>query len=329
MKENTFVTGVEQLVDPIEVANLHVIQKVTGSLPISFQRKMAKSGAKTTPYMGFVVEPYSFYLGYEVNDLKKAQAMLPDHFRLAKTTMYDGDIEKYYGIIGVFNARTSGFMGLRVEFYLIAEDLNSGLLSWVIVDYDTNTISYEPKNGFVSPNATGSLFTIDYNGTIHIDVRNNEMHRVLNVQSNIKQAKTKTLPERLWIEGNLSIGYGLHKTIDDSEVFGLKFDPKEFGEALLIDIDQIDIKENNWFSELLENEPSTVLCFPYAQHFLSDAPGSQSNIKNKEELIETINTLDLSQVKVFSTKPIKKLLLFGVLSSITLNILLLLGLLLT
>jgi hypothetical protein len=321
--KNDFIVGVEKLVNPIDVGTLHFIQNITGALPKSIQRKMVNSSAKTTPYMGFVVEPYSYFLSYEIKDLKWAQELLPDGFKMAKTSVFEGDTPKYYGIFGIFNAHTTGFWGLRVEFYMIAEDTRTGLLSWVIIDYDTNTISYDPKKGLSKPNAEGGIFTIDYDGIIHVDVKRNSGQHKLIFQSNIKNGLLKPLDKRLWIEGNLSIGYGRSLSINDSSVFSLKFDPKEFEQAIEIEDKDVNIEVNTWFPGLFEEQPSVVLCFPYAQHFLSDSPGAYSQLQNEDELLEEVNGIDFSKINIFSTKKFSKLAIMGSAASALVNLVLL------
>jgi hypothetical protein len=145
MNKKDFIKGVEKLVDPIDVGTLHFMQSINNFIPKKIQKRMVASSGKITPYMGFVVEPYSHFLFYELKDLEKAKDLLPEGFNLRKTRIFDDDTLKYYGILGCFKAHTSGFWGMRVEFYIIAEDESTGLLSWIIVDYDTNTITYDPK----------------------------------------------------------------------------------------------------------------------------------------------------------------------------------------
>ncbi len=324
MVKNEFTVGVEKLVNPVDVGTLHFVQNFTGSLPKNIQDKMIKSSAKKTPYMGFVVEPYSYFLSYEIKDLAWAQRLLPDGFKMTKTSIFERDTPRYYGIFGIFNAHTSGFFGLRVEFYIIAENINTGLLSWIIIDYDTNTISYDPKNGLSSPNAEGGIFTIDYNGTVHIDVRRHDNSHSLVLQSNIKNGVMKKLDKRLWIEGNLSIGYGRDMSENNPSVFSLKFDPKEFEQALLIDNNDLAIELNSWFPGLFNEQPTVILCFPYAQHFLSDSPGAYSQLQNEEELINEVKNIDFSKINIFSTKSIKKAAIMGVTTSMLINLTLLL-----
>ncbi len=107
--------------------------------------------------MGFVVEPYSSFLCYEIADIDKAKSLLPDGFKLIKTKVFENDEPKYYCIFGCFRAHTSAFWGARTEFYIIAEDQKTGLLSWIIVDYDTDTISYDKKMALDRPIVANQL----------------------------------------------------------------------------------------------------------------------------------------------------------------------------
>lgn len=318
--KNEYTVGVEKLIRPVDVGTLHFIQNFTGSLPLKLQKKMVNASAKKTPLMGFVVEPYSYFLGYEIQDLKRANAMLPEGFKMIKTRVFEDDEPKYYGIFGIFNAHTSGFWGLRVEFYLIAEDTRTGLLSWVIIDYDTNTISYDPKRGLSKPNAESGIFTIDYDGIIHVDVKRNNDTNKLVLQSDISNGIMKPLDERLWIEGNLSIGYGRTMTDNGGNIFSLKFDPKEFEKALYIDKKDLHIEMNTWFKGLFKEEPEVALCFPYAQHYLSDSPGSHSMIQSKKELEEEIKKVNFKKIDVFSAQSFSKMIKTGLMISAVINV---------
>lgn len=321
MANKDFVMGVERLVNPIDVGTIHFIQQFNGMLPKGVQKKMVESSGKKTPYMGFVVEPYSYFLCYEIQDLKGATALLPDGYRLIKTQVFEEDEPRYYGIFGCFNAHTSGFWGMRVEFYIIAEDEATGLLSWIIVDYDTNTITYDPKHGLSDPNASGSHITIDYNGTIYADVENNSGRKLI-FHSKTKHGATRKLDKRLWVEGNLSIAYGRSKIESDPGKFSLTFDPDEFQEAIQIDLDDLTIETNNWFPNLLNEAPTMALCFPYAQHFLSDSPGHNSEIMNEQGLVDKVRRMDFSNIQVFSTAPFKRMMVMGGMISFAINALL-------
>lgn len=317
-----FSKGVERLVDPIDVGTIHFIQSFNRYMPRSVQKKMVESSGSKTPYMGFVVEPYSYFLAYELKDLDKARDLLPDGFELVKSKVFTSDEPRYYAIFGCFNAHTSGFWGMRTEFYLVAEDTNTGLMSWIIVDYDTNTITYEPKDGFCDPNARNAMLTVDFDGMLYVDVRNDEGRQLI-FSSDTKKGVMAPLDERLWIEGNLSIAYG-GKTIDDDPgLFGLKFDVREFEQALMMPADSLKIEMNNWYQDLIADQPSQIACFPYAQHYLSDSPGHNSEIHDERELKDAVAAVDFGKIDVFSTKPIKTSFLVGGVVSAVVNLTLL------
>ncbi len=324
MKQNNFIKNIEKLVDPIEVGSLHFIQYFNGLLPKFIQKKLVESSSKKTPYMGFVVEPYSYFLCYEIKNIEKAKELLPDNFELIKTKIFEDDEPKYYSIFGCINTHTSAFWGLRVEFYIIAKNKNTNLLSWLIIDYDTNTISYDKKKGLCKPNSSKSIITTNYDGTLFVDVASDK--RKLVFDSDIKKGVMTKLDERLWLEGNLSIGYG--KNISKKgEVFSLKFDSQEVEKALNIPANSINIESNTWYPGLFEDKPSRLVCFPYAQHYISDSPGFSSNLKNKKELETAINKIDFSKIKVFSTKSIKIMFILGMLLSFTITTILIILLL--
>jgi hypothetical protein len=311
MIKKTFSKAVESLVNPMEVGALQFLQTFPQKLPKSLQKKLVQSSADKIPYMGFVVEPYAFFLCYEIIDLEKAQALLPPGFDLIKTKIFEDDEPKYYCIFGCFKTHTSAFWGARVEFYVIAEDKKTGLLSWIIVDYDTNTLSYDNKNALRLPNSNKGLITINYSGRIFVDIKRDDKSRELVLDSEIERGKMKGLDQRLWLEGNLSIGYGRILSDGNVDIFSLKFDPGEVEKALQIPLDALNLESNQWYPGLFEAVPSQVLCFPYAQHFISDSPGRSSNLKNKEELVAEIESIDFENMEVFSTKSFKTMFIVG------------------
>lgn len=321
MNKENFIKGVERLINPIDVGTLHFIQYFNNFIPKKIQKRLVKSSGGKTPYMGFVVEPYSFFICYEIEDLELARTILPEGFALVKTRIFEGDEPQYYCIFGCINAHTSGFWGSRVEFYIIAEDISTGLISWIIADYDTNTITYDPKNGLSDPNTKTSVITIDYSGELFIDMVNNDGRKLV-FNSDIKQGEMKALDKRLWIEGNLSIAYGRNKAQDGPGLFSLTFDPNEFEKALRIPTYSLTINENNWFPGLFKEKPTQLVCFPYAQHFLSDSPGHSSNLKSESDLNKAVNEVDFNNINVFSTKSFKTILIIGGAISLITNIVL-------
>lgn len=318
MKRIDYVKGVERLVDPINVGTLHFMQSFNNLIPKGIQKKMVEASGKVTPYMGFVVEPYSYFLCYEIDDIQRAKDLLPEGFQLIKTSVFKEDAPKYYGIFGCFNAHTSGFWGMRVESYIIAEDIETGMLTWVILDYDTNTITYDPKTQLSDANASGSLITIDYNGEIIVDIKNKN-GRAIAFTSDVNAGQMTELDQRLWIEGNLSITYSRIKSEERTAPFSLIFDPKEFQKALRIPSSKLELAINNWFPGLFKSEPSELVCFPYAQHFLSDSPGHFSLIKDEAHLLEKVESIDFQKVSAFSTKSFKTAILAGGIMALATN----------
>ena len=308
MHKESFIKGVEKLINPIEVSNIHFIQYFNKFIPKTIQKKMALSSSKTTPYMGFVIDPYSTFLFYEIKDLEFAKSFLPDNFELEKIKVFEEDEPKYMCIFGCTNAHTSGFIGSRIESYIVAKNLENNMTSWIIADYDTNTITYDPKDIFRDPNVKDSVITIDYDGVIYVDMTNDDK-RSLIFNVDISNSRFSKLDEKLWIDGNLSIGYGKNKSIYDPGIFSLIFNDSEFEKALDVDLKDVNIIKNNWFDGLFYDTPTKVVCFPYAQHFLSDSPGGCSNIRCKNDLNKVYNNIDFNKICSFSTENIKKMFL--------------------
>lgn len=311
MNKNNFAKGVERLIDPISVGTLHFIQSFNRLLPKVVQAKLITASSKKIPYMGFVVEPYSSFLCYEIVDIDKARLLLPDGFELIKTKIFENDEPKYYCIFGCFRAHTSAFWGARTEFYIIAEDKKTSLLSWIIVDYDTDTISYDKKNGLRSPNSSRSVITINHRGNLFVDIQRDDKTRGLTFDLNVESGKMTNLDQRLWLEGNLSIGYGKVLSENNADIFSLKFEPCEVEKALQIPTDNLNLELNTWYLGLFNDKPSQVVCFPYAQHFVSDNVGYSSNLKSKDELLTAIKSIEFNKIATLSTKSFRIMFLVG------------------
>lgn len=308
MNQFDFTKNVEKLVNPINVGTIHFLQQFLHKLPKEKQNSIIESASKESPSMGFVVEPYSSFLCYEIKDIDKASKMLPDHFELTQSKITVDDTPKYYALFGAFNVHTSAFWGQRMEVYLVARDTRTNLLTWIILDYDSNTISYDKKGGLVGPSTLDSVITIDYDGTVIVDVKRTNGNNHIEYYANIKQTKEVLLDEELWIYGNLSIGYGRDISNNNSDVFSLKFNPKEVETALIIPNDKYKVNKNTWLEGLFEEKPSHVLVFPYSQHFISDSPGYGSQLKTKEEMLLAKDNIDFSNVKVYNPDSTTKLI---------------------
>lgn len=311
MNDKNFQKNVERLIDPVSVGSIHFAQTFNQKLPKSVQTKLIESSSKTISSMGFVVEPYSSFLCYEIIDLEKAKELLPRGFKMIKTRIFDDDEPKYYSIFGCFRAHTSAFWGLRNEFYIIAENESTGLLSWIIVDYDSDTISYDKASGLRPPNAPRSVVTTDCKGFVLVDIKNPELNRQMIFSLKVENGVHKKLDQRLWLEGNLSIGYGKVLSKNNADIFSLKFEPCEVEKALKIDDKDLELESNTWYPGLIAEQPSQIVCFPFAQHFVSDSPGFSSNIKDRDELIDAVTKIDFSKIKVMSPKSFQQMIVVG------------------
>ncbi len=311
MDKKKFIKGVEGLINPIDVGSLHFIQGFNKLLPKPIQEKLVKSSGEKTPYMGFVVEPYATFLCYEIADIEWAKRLLPEGFELIKTKVFDEDEPKYTCIFGCFTAHTSAFWGSRIEFYIIAENTKTHLLSWIIVDYDSNTISYDKRDGLRDPNVSKGVVTTSCEGVVYVDMEKKDGSRSLVFDCDFESGKRGSLDQRLWLEGNLSIGYGSEFDLSDASIFSLKFNPCEVRSGVNIPLESVNVESNSWYLGLFNDIPYRVLSFPYAQHFVSDSPRSASNLKNEEELVKAVEGMDFDSIEVFSTKSFKTMFLVG------------------
>lgn len=295
MRNSQLIAAVEKLVNPIEGGAMHVLEQYNHQLPIALQNKLIKGAARKHPYMGFIVEPYAQFNFFKINDVQYFEGQVQDNFKLIKSRAFIGDEEDYYLIIGSFNVRTSAFFGNRIEAYVICEDIKSGLLTWVIIDVLSNTISYEPRNGLMPPNAE-VFVTTGFDSQINVFAkRDQSTYQVLSPTV----GSVRQLDERLWLEGNLSVGYG-RQLSNNGDTFGLLFDVREVEQAIAVSTVEVTI--DNWFQGLIVNEPKISLFFPYAQHFISASPGSECNITTKAEMEAAIEALDFERLEVYSSK---------------------------
>jgi hypothetical protein len=155
-------------------------------------------------------------------------------------------------------------------------------------------------------------------GKLYVDIKNDH-NRKLSFTSDLSKGEWHALDESLWIEGNLSIAYGKNKTDGISDTFSLMFLPCEFKKGLELSKDDISVDCNGWFPDLLSQEPDKIVCFPYAQHFLSDSPGYASHTKDSKDLLEKLENLDFDKIRVFSTDSFKKAFFLGGLCSVLVN----------
>lgn len=305
MDEDDFAKGTERLVDPVTVGSIHFFQQLYGMLPLPAQRTLLERSSKSTPFMGFVVEPYAFFLFYEVTDEFRASRLLPEGFKLAKSRVFEGDEAASYAVMSFFRVHTSAFWGSRAEFYLIAENERTGLLSWVIVDYLSDTISYDRQHGLRAPSAKRSVVTTTGDGRVLVDMAGDDGQGSAEFAATLCGSRMRPLDERLWIEGNLSVGYGKELSDDSGDVFSLTFFPSEMREALEVPLENLALGRVSWHADLLAPRPARLACFPFAQHLLSDSPGRSSNHASKDELDAAARAVDFGSLKPFSVASVR------------------------
>ena len=288
-----FIKNTEKMILPGKVGPLFQRAEMLSKLPLKIQKFIIERGSKNDPFIGFVVEPYSFFLSYEITNVEEASKYLPPDYELIPCTMFEGTEPKYCAIIGIFNVHTSVFWGSRIELYVIAENKKTGLLSWIISDYESNTISYDPGQGFAGSTINHSVVTTSYEGEVIVDIESKESPNRIALTADLKSGVQTPLNQRLWVEGNLSVDYGGHlEDSSESKPFGLIFDPKEMMHALNIPLDQVAIDHNTFGDKMLASRPFEALCFPYAQHFLTTSFPIVSSIKNEDELEDAVKTFN-------------------------------------
>ena len=303
--DERFIKGVESLIDPMAVSTLLSFQKLKGLLPPLFMKKLLLKAAKNTPYIGFVIEPYSLFLFFKLRDPEYAKSMLPDRYELAKTRIFDDEEPDYYMGIGNLNTRASSFWGMRQESYLMATDKETGLLSFIFIDILSNTLIAEPRRGIANPNCEKAIFTTSSRGDVFLHFIERKTGRQLELSGSIKRGKMRKLYQNLWLLGNTSIAYSKDSNDGDDNPFAVIFDPAEVEEALDIPTEDIQIGENTLFPGLAHPEPSKVVCFPFAQHYIADSPGCRTIVKDRNDLVSKYNGLgDPGKMKIFSARTI-------------------------
>jgi hypothetical protein len=168
-----FVELTELKVSPKDVAKLYARAEMLARLPLSLQRWIV-GRAGGDPYMGFVVEPYCLFLAYEIDDLDAARRQLPPEYTLVPTSMFADGQPRHCAILGAFNLHASVFWGSRIELYLIAEHTATGMLTWIICDYESNTINYDPGEGFSGATTSRAIITTSHAGDVIVDVRSKD-----------------------------------------------------------------------------------------------------------------------------------------------------------
>lgn len=286
-----FIKTTEKMVLPVKVASTTQGNAMLRKLPLRFQRYIVNRGARSNPYMSFVVEPYAVFLAFEVTNSKAVEGLLPPNYSLLPASMFSDTPKRPCAIVSAFNVHTTVFWGSRVEFYLIAENCKTGLLSWIIVEYESNTHSYDPRQGFIGPSTAHSVVTTSYLGEIIIDVASAKSNNSLAFVADIKNAALKSLDQRLWIEGNLSVDYG-GELQQCTKPFSLVFDPKEMAQALKIPLEDIALCRNGFGAGALNPAPFEAACFPYAQHFVTTSVPTATSMRTAEDIEKAVNDIN-------------------------------------
>jgi len=286
-----FIKITEKMVLPPKVAATTQGSAMLRRLPRRFQRYIVKRGAHSNPYMSFIVEPYSVFLAFEVINSKAAERLLPPNYSLLPSAMFNDTPKRPCAIISAFNVHTNVFWGSRVEFYLIAENCKTGLLSWIIIEYESNTHSYDPRQGFVGPSTLHSVVTTSYLGEVIVDVASARTKNSLALVADLKNATLKALDQRLWVEGNLSVDYG-GELQQCTKPFSLVFDPKEMTQALKIPLEDISLCTNTFGGGALNPIPFEVACFPYAQHFVTTSVPTATSMRTAEDIEQAVNEIN-------------------------------------
>lgn len=293
------------------VSDLLFFQKFKGLLPPRMMKTLLYRASKNTPYIGFVIEPYSLFLFFKLKDIERAKSMLPDRFELSKTRLFEDDEPDYYMGLGNLGTRASSFWGARQESYLIAKDKITGLLSFIFIDILSNTLISLPSTGIADPNCKKAMFTTSSRGEVYLDMEEKKTKRRFSLTGKISNGISRSLYQPLWLMGNTSISYSKKYIKDDDSPFAVIFDPAEVEHALDIPPEEVKIHENTLFPGLADSKPSKVICFPYAQHYIADSPGCRTIIKDRDDLISKYNEIaDLEGLKTFSALTIIKQLSF-------------------
>ncbi len=285
-----YIKTTEKLVVPSKVASTVQGMQMLRKLPLGLQRRLVERGARTNPYMSFIVEPYALFLAFEIVDPDAVKGLLPPGYDLFPSAMFEGTEKRLCAIVSAFTVHTSVFWGSRVEFYLVAENCTTGLLSWVIEEYESNTHSYDPSRGFIGPSTSHSVVTTSYQGEIIVDVASATTPNRLALTADLTNGVTTPLDQRLWVEGNLSVDYG-GELQQCTKPFSLVFDPGEMAKAMQIPVDDISLCHNTFGGSALAPMPFEVAVFPYAQHFVTSSFPTATELRTAEDVERAVEEL--------------------------------------
>jgi len=286
-----YVRNTEKAVVPSTVAMRVQGMPLLRKLPRRLQQFIVDRGSRTDPYMSFIVEPYAVFLAFEVTDQEAAARLLPPGYRLHPSAMFADTPARPCAIVSAFNVHTNVFWGSRIEFYLMAENAETGLLSWVIEEYESNAPSYDPKSGFALPSTSHSVVTTSYRGEVIVEMTNEESGNGLALVADVTRGVPTPLDQRVWVEGNLSVDYG-GELQQSTKPFSLIFDPGEMARALKLPLDAIALCTNTFGRGMLDPRPYEVAVFPYAQHFVTTTYPTATSMRTAEDLERAVDELN-------------------------------------
>ena len=197
----------------------------------------------------------------------------------------------------MFRIHTSVFWGARAEYYLVAKNTKTGLLSWVMMDYLSDTISYDERKGLKSPDAKQAVMTTTCEGDFVCEMKSLDKAKEVRCTASLLNGKMRKLNQRLWVEGNTSIAYG-RLAEPDGDLFSLTFFPAEMSQALDIPLEDVrDYYAHTKRTGTLGAKLDKVVSFPFAQHMLSDAPGVHTHYSSERELLEAARAVRFDKIK--------------------------------
>ncbi len=286
-----YIWNTEKSVVPATVATRVGGMPILRALPRWLQQYIVDRGSRTDPYMTFVVEPYAVFLAFEIVDMAAAERLLPPGYRLHPSAMFEDTPGRLCAIVSASNVHTNVFWGSRIEFYLMAENGETGLLSWIIEEYESNAPSYDPSSGFRLASASHSVVTTSYLGEVIIDMASPRTGNSLALVADITRGVPAALDQRVWVEGNLSVDYG-GELQRSTKPFGLIFDPGEMRRALKLPLDAISLCANTFGRGMLDSEPFEIAVFPYAQHFVTTTYPTATSMRTAEDLERAVSELN-------------------------------------
>jgi hypothetical protein len=320
-ENRSYVKKAESLVKPRDITAISFLGDFNRYLPKKAQRMMIRKGSGKVPYMGFIVEPYSLFLSFGIRDRVAAQAMLPDGYELADASIFKNGEKHPLVVISAFSVRTSAFMGMRLECYIIGRNKKTGSMSWIITDYETNTSSHDPKNGFCGYTGDPAIHTTTPYGELLVDVKGSAGGRDFAARADLTARVMEELDEELWVEGNMCVDYGGALKDESSVPFSLIFDPVLMEKAMRIPQDRIEIEANTFMKGIIDpKQPESAAVFPYSQHFIIRQEHQERRISQEEDLFREIKTfLDRDGLKAMSGDDLKIPLFRGMLISFLVN----------